>query len=50
MRVQEQLNYVADHALPRAGPGEALVRNSFAGLNFHDTYTRSGLCVTQALP
>ena len=26
-----------------AGTNEVLVRNSFAGLNFHDTYTRSGL-------
>ena len=30
-------------AVPSLGAGEVLVRNSFAGLNFHDTYTRSGL-------
>ena len=30
-------------AVPSLRPGEVLVRNSFAGLNFHDTYTRSGL-------
>jgi hypothetical protein len=29
--------------VPTLGAGEVLVRNSFAGLNFHDTYTRSGL-------
>ena len=30
-------------AVPSLGADEVLVRNSFAGLNFHDTYTRSGL-------
>lgn len=28
---------------PRAGPGEILVRNQAIGLNFIDTYHRSGL-------
>jgi NADPH2:quinone reductase len=30
-------------ALPPVGPGAVLVRNTFSGVNFHDTYTRSGL-------
>ena len=30
-------------AVPALAAGEVLVRNSFCGLNFHDTYTRSGL-------
>ena len=28
---------------PAVSPTECLVENHFAGLNFHDTYTRSGL-------
>ena len=30
--------------VPEVKPGEVLVRNEFSGVNFHDTYTRSGLC------
>ena len=30
--------------VPELKAGEVLVRNEFSGVNFHDTYTRSGLC------
>ena len=29
--------------IPETPPGYVLVRNQFSGVNFHDTYTRSGL-------
>ena len=29
--------------VPTPGPGQVLVRNALSGVNFHDTYTRSGL-------
>ncbi|KAJ2004795.1 hypothetical protein GGI04_002480 [Coemansia thaxteri] len=35
---------------PTAGPGEIVVRNHFAGVNYIDTYFRSGLYPTQQLP
>ena len=38
----EVLEYV-DVAAPAAGPGQALVRQTAIGLNFIDTYQRSGL-------
>ncbi|KAL3780432.1 hypothetical protein ACHAW5_003608 [Stephanodiscus triporus] len=38
------LTYRSDHPTPmRVPPGHALVRNEYAGLNFIDTYHRSGL-------
>src|SRR5689334_2183930 len=33
----------ADLPTPKAGPGEVLIRNEAVGLNFIDTYHRSGL-------
>lgn len=40
----DALQYKADHPTPLSVPaGHALVKNEFAGLNFIDTYHRSGL-------
>ncbi|KAL7523935.1 hypothetical protein ACHAXR_000368 [Thalassiosira sp. AJA248-18] len=40
----DALNYKTDHPTPDVLPaGHALVKNEFAGLNFIDTYHRSGL-------
>ncbi|MFN2460450.1 MAG: quinone oxidoreductase [Candidatus Velthaea sp.] len=36
--------------VPPPGPGEALVRQTAIGINFHDVYVRSGLYRTLALP
>ena len=38
------LNLSDQVSVPEVKPGEVLVRNEFSGVNFHDTYTRSGLC------
>ena len=32
-----------DYATPKMGPGQVIVKNEFAGINFIDTYHRSGL-------
>eukprot|EP00951_Prasinocladus_malaysianus_P031887 scaffold308112_cov33-Prasinocladus_malaysianus.AAC.1 len=32
-----------DYPVPELKPGQALVRNQFSGINFIDTYHRSGL-------
>ncbi|KAJ3026010.1 UNVERIFIED_CONTAM: hypothetical protein HDU68_006345 [Siphonaria sp. JEL0065] len=37
------LEYVTDAERPVAGPGQLLVRNHFIGVNFIDTYQRSGV-------
>jgi NADPH2:quinone reductase len=37
---------VADHPAPAPGPGEILIRQTAIGLNFIDTYLRSGLYPT----
>ena len=39
-----------DITLPAPGPGELLVRNRAIGLNFIDTYFRSGLYPAPQLP
>ncbi|KAM5345211.1 hypothetical protein ACJ41O_011073 [Fusarium nematophilum] len=39
-----------DIPVPKAGEGQLLVRNQFAGLNFIDTYFRSGLYKAPHLP
>jgi len=39
-----------DATLATPGPGELLVRQTYAGVNFHDIYVRSGLYRTLALP
>ena len=48
------LNLSDQVSVPELKAGEVLVRNEFSGVNFHDTYTRSGLCAhshsTQRLP
>lgn len=38
------LNLSDQVSVPELKAGEVLVRNEFSGVNFHDTYTRSGLC------
>mmetsp|Transcript_10806 Transcript_10806/g.23519 ORF Transcript_10806/g.23519 Transcript_10806/m.23519 type:complete len:350 (+) Transcript_10806:116-1165(+) len=37
------LDYKTDHPTPAVPPGHALIKNELAGLNFIDTYHRSGL-------
>ncbi|KAF4974696.1 hypothetical protein FZEAL_8433 [Fusarium zealandicum] len=39
-----------DAPVPKAGEGQILVRNQFAGLNYIDTYFRTGLYKTPHLP
>ncbi|KAI8928493.1 hypothetical protein BC831DRAFT_448148 [Entophlyctis helioformis] len=39
----EALLLTSDAARPEAGPGQLLVRNAFAGVNYIDTYHRTGL-------
>eukprot|EP00515_Schizochytrium_aggregatum_P017339 CAMPEP_0202102664 /NCGR_PEP_ID=MMETSP0965-20130614/4444_1 /ASSEMBLY_ACC=CAM_ASM_000507 /TAXON_ID=4773 /ORGANISM="Schizochytrium aggregatum, Strain ATCC28209" /LENGTH=360 /DNA_ID=CAMNT_0048671439 /DNA_START=37 /DNA_END=1119 /DNA_ORIENTATION=+ len=43
----EVLREDAEVPVPQPGPGEILVRNDFTGLNFIDTYHRSGLYATK---
>ncbi|KAJ2029945.1 hypothetical protein GGI03_001133 [Coemansia sp. RSA 2337] len=38
---------LAERPMPTPGPGEVLVRNHFAGVNYIDTYYRSGLYPAQ---
>ncbi|KAL7511354.1 hypothetical protein ACHAXN_008330 [Cyclotella atomus] len=39
----EALKYTTEHPSPVLSPGHVIIRNQFAGLNFIDTYHRSGL-------
>lgn len=39
----EVLHFTNDHPVPVCAPGHVLIKNQFAGLNFIDTYHRSGL-------
>ncbi|KAL3792895.1 hypothetical protein HJC23_004820 [Cyclotella cryptica] len=39
----EALHYTPHHPIPPCPPGHILIRNHYAGLNFIDTYHRSGL-------
>ncbi|KAI9821523.1 MAG: NADPH:quinone reductase [Phylliscum demangeonii] len=39
----EVLQYVSDLAMPQPGDGEILVKNEYIGLNYIDTYYRTGL-------
>jgi len=39
----EALSYETDYPVPALADGQVLIRNEFAGLNFIDTYYRSGL-------
>lgn len=39
----DALKYKDDHPTPALTPGHALIKNEYAGLNFIDTYHRSGL-------
>jgi NADPH2:quinone reductase len=45
----EVLEHV-DSPLPALSPGKVLIRNHFAGVNFIDTYFRSGLYPSPSLP
>lgn len=42
--VETALNLSDQVGVPELKAGEVLIRNEFSGVNFHDTYTRSGLC------
>lgn len=39
----EVLKVESDFPTPTMGPGQVIVKNQFAGINFIDTYHRSGL-------
>ncbi|KAL2176108.1 chaperonin 10-like protein [Thermothelomyces heterothallicus CBS 202.75] len=39
----EVLEYRSDHAVPQPKEGQVLVRNEIAGINYIDTYFRTGL-------
>lgn len=39
----EALHYTVDHPTPQCPPGHVIIRNNICGLNFIDTYHRSGL-------
>ncbi len=39
----EVLTYRTDHPVPQLGDGEVLVKNEISGINFIDTYFRTGL-------
>ena len=39
--------YAVDLQIPKPGPGEVLIRHHAVGLNFIDTYMRSGLYPVQ---
>ena len=45
----EVLSYETDYPVPKLADGQVLVKNQYAGLNFIDTYYRSGL-YKQELP
>ena len=42
--------HIEEVEMPKPGPGEALVRNHAIGLNFIDTYFRSGAYAPPHLP
>ena len=39
----DALHYTTDHPIPTCSPGHVIIQNQYAGLNFIDTYHRSGL-------
>ncbi|KAF4583177.1 quinone oxidoreductase [Ophiocordyceps camponoti-floridani] len=46
----EVLELRHDAPVPKPGPGQVVVRNLFAGINFIDTYFRTGLYPAPSLP
>lgn len=46
----EVLEYKTTYPVPSLKPGEVLVRNAFAGVNYIDTYFRSGLYAATSFP
>lgn len=46
----EALRYADDIPVPKPKDGEALVKTSYSGVNFIDTYFRSGLYPAPHLP
>ena len=44
------LDYKTDLPIPKLAPGQILVKNAFAGINYIDTYFRSGLYPSPVLP
>ena len=39
----ENMKVETDYPVPQLKPGQALIKNEYAGINFIDTYHRSGL-------
>lgn len=46
----EVLEYKSDYKVPTLASGQVLIRNSFAGVNYIDTYFRSGLYAAPSFP
>lgn len=46
----EVLEHKTNYQVPKLAAGQVLVRNSFAGVNFIDTYFRSGLYAAPSFP
>lgn len=46
----EALRYAEDHPVPKLKDGEILVKAKYSGVNFIDTYFRSGLYPAPQLP
>lgn len=46
----EVLSYREDYPVPKVGDGEVLVKNKLAGINFIDTYYRTGLYPAASWP
>lgn len=46
----EVLRYTEDHPVPKVGDADVLVKNKLAGINYIDTYFRSGLYPAPSWP
>ena len=46
----EVLRYTEEHPVPKVADGQVLVRNKFGGINYIDTYFRTGLYPAPAWP
>jgi NADPH2:quinone reductase len=46
----EVMTFTEDFPKPTPGDGEVLIKNTFAGINYIDTYFRSGLYASNPFP
>ena len=46
----EVLRYTEDHSVPKVGDSEVLVKNKYGGINYIDTYFRTGLYTAPSWP